>query len=73
MRRYRLVFLDGEGRPQAYDCVYCASDAEAAREARASGYRHEIEVWEGDSLVRRLNSRSLLAESAASRRSPMLA
>jgi hypothetical protein len=64
VQRFQLVFFDAEGRPQAYYSVDCESDVEAARQARATGYRNEIEVRDGDTVVRRLNSRNLQAEPA---------
>ena len=57
MRTYRLVFLDSAGRPQAYYDIVCPTDHDAVREAKATGYSNEIEVWDGATRVRRVNSR----------------
>jgi hypothetical protein len=69
VRGYRLVFLDREGRAQAYYSVYCGTDAEASRQAKATGYQNEIEVWDGDRIVRRLNCRELQPVEPPKRRS----
>jgi hypothetical protein len=58
---YRLVFLDDEGRQQAYYSISCSTDVEAARQARATGYRHEIQIWDGNTIVLRMNCRDLQA------------
>jgi hypothetical protein len=69
MQSYRLVFLDGKGRPQAYDTVFCSSDADAARQAKAIGYQNEIEIWDGGVVVRRLNCHELRPVEPPTRRS----
>jgi hypothetical protein len=64
--KYQLVFLDPEGRAQAYCGVICRDDAEAARQAKATGYRNEIEIRDGAGhVVRRINARSLRPQSDA--------
>jgi hypothetical protein len=64
MQRFRIVFLDPEGRPQAYDDVVCKDDLEAARLVKATGYKEEIEIWGDDSLLRRLNCKKVRADAA---------
>jgi hypothetical protein len=73
MQSYRLVFLDGEGRPQAYYSVVCSGEREAAGLAYATGYGGEIEIWDGERLVRRLETRSHYPEPQAGRRRPAVA
>ena len=61
MRTYQLVFLNANGRAQAFDRLTAIDSAAAAGAAKATGYPHEIEIWDGDELVRRLNCRKVAA------------
>ena len=55
MGTYRLVFLNANGRALAFDRVMAADAAAAAGAAKATGYPQEIEIWDGDELVHRVN------------------
>jgi hypothetical protein len=55
MPRYRLVYLNAAGAPQATDEFETRDEDEAIRMARASGYPEVIELWLSGEFVRRLD------------------
>ena len=73
MKPFKLVFLDGEGHPQTYYTVVCDDDAAAMRQAKATGYWNEIEIWCDERLMRRVNCRGLPPEIAVRRHPSLLA
>jgi hypothetical protein len=52
MKEYRACFIGPDGHFRSYRAFKCASDSEAIEWAKLLADGHDVELWNGDRLVK---------------------
>ncbi|MGP8123100.1 MAG: hypothetical protein ACLP8B_21575 [Xanthobacteraceae bacterium] len=57
MPDYRMYFIDHDGRTASAKDLHCENDVQAVEEARQAVDGRDVELWQADRMVVRLNAK----------------
>jgi hypothetical protein len=63
MKSYRIQFFDARDRPTHSHEMDCSSDDDAIERTARLRHRHGLELWDGDRLVWRFETRGKRSSS----------